>query len=326
MFLRFYKCLRLLYSLTFIQVFNLNNFNLNGGNPIKSKSLLKIFAVILIVFLSMSVVSTSELSDTISDSTSDDDSNIKSSDEEVISVDESDSDQEIIKVAGEDKALSADEDSAVGSGDDSSDSSTDGAADASAADSTDDSSGDFEDCNLTISKEGTKKVKVGEIVTWKITVKNTLNLAENVVIQEKLPKNFKLVSVNASKGTYNEEMGYWEIGSLNKSESATLTIKAKAKKAGNYTNKADLFTDSNNLNENTTVKADVEVVAKDKQKAIVKKNKNKKEKAKTKNTNKTNNANETNKKVDFENAGNPIMVILISIFTVLGLSVLGKQK
>ena len=269
----------------------------------------------------MSVVSTSDLSDTIIDSSSDDDGNLKSTDEAIVSVDESESNQEIVKAVDEEETLSADEDAAVDSAEDSGDDSS-----TSAVGSEEDSSGDFEDCNLTITKEGNKKVKVGEIVTWKITVKNSLNLAENVVIQEKLPKNFKLVSVKASKGTYNEEMGYWEIGSLNKSESATLTIKAKAKKKGNYTNKAELFTDSNNLNNNTTVKADVEVVPKDKQKAIVKKNKNKKEKAKTNNANKTNNTNETNRKVDFENAGNPIMVILISIFTVLGLSVLGKQK
>ncbi|MBQ2962256.1 DUF11 domain-containing protein [Methanobrevibacter sp.] len=195
--------------------------------------------------------------------------------------------------------------------------------------------GDFPDCNLTIIKEGDKKVKVGDEVEWKITLKNELDTAWNIHVQEKFPKNFDIVSVKASKGDYNKEMVHWEILKLNKGETATLTIKAKAKKAGNYTNKAELFTDSNNLNKNTTVKSDVEVVSEDKSKAAVKKNDNKKEKLskkvkKTKDKIKTNKAqanatNQTNKKVTLENAGNPIMVLVISLFVVLGLGVLKKQ-
>ena len=196
---------------------------------------------------------------------------------------------------------------------------------------TDDSSGEFPDCKLLFTKKGDKKVQVGDFVIWNITVKNSLNVAYNVVVQEKLPKNFELVSVNASKGTYNKEMGYWEIGDLNKSESVTLTIKAKAKKAGNFTNKAELFTDSNNLNKTTTVKADVEVVSKEKSKQSVK-NKTKKVKKDKKDkkavnkdkTNKTNN-NQTNRNVDLKDTGNPIIVILISVLVVLGLSILKKQ-
>ena len=278
----------------------------------------------------MSVVSTSDVSDIFADSNSGedidleagtDDIDLEAGGDDLISEGESGGGQSegSLKVEGDNENPTGSDDA----------SSQDGKSnDDPIAGSSDDSSKDFEDCNLTIVKEGDKKVQVGDIVTWKITVKNSLNLAENVVVQEALPKNFELVSVKASKGTYNEEMGYWEIGSVNKSESATLTIKAKAKKEGNFTNKAELFTDSNNLNKNTTVEADVEVGPKDKsgpvKKQSQKKDKKVKEKAKN-NMTKANNTNDTNKKVDLKNSGNPIMVILISIFVALGLGVLKKQ-
>lgn len=195
--------------------------------------------------------------------------------------------------------------------------------------------GDFPDCNLTIIKEGDKKVKVGDEVEWKITLKNELDTAWNIHVQEEFPKNFDIVSVKASKGDYNKEMAHWEILKLNKGETATLTIRAKAKKEGNYTNTAELFTDSYNLNENTTVEADVEVVSEDKSRAAVKKNNDKKEKltkkvekAKEKiinNKTQINDTNQTSKKVTLENAGNPIIVLIISVFVVLGLGVLRKQ-
>lgn len=257
------------------------------------------------MFLSLSVVSTSDLSDIDEDSSS--------SDGSILSVEDDSQSESVDDKAnsGSDK-ISAD------------DSQTD-----------DDSSGDFPDCNLTISKEGDKKVKEGDEVEWNITVNNSLNTAYNVVVEEKLPKNFELVSAKASKGTYNEEMGYWEIGDLKKSESATLIIKAKAKKTGNYTNTVDLFTDSNNLNKNTTVKADVEVVSEDKSKAAVKKNEDKKENLtekvetdkeenKTNNT-QTNDTNQSNNEITLENAGNPIIVLLISFLVVLGLGIFKKQ-
>lgn len=277
-----------------------------------------ILAVILIVFLSISVASTSELTDAGDDSVSDDGA---------LSVAGAGDD------AGSDDALSVADDSDGGSSDKVADSADDKK---SSDDSESEDDGSFPDCNLTITKEGDKKVKVGDEVEWKITLKNEVDTAWNIHVNEKLPKNFEIVSVKASKGEFNEEMSHWEFTKLNKGESATLTIKAKAKKEGNYTNKAEVFTDSNNLNENDTAEADVEVVKED-SKAALKKSNDKKEKVakeskkvkddKNKiNKTKTNATNQTNhKKVDLRNAGNPIMVMIISLFAVLGLGVLRKQ-
>lgn len=269
--------------------------------------------------MAMSAVSTTELADAISGS-SDDGIAIDSSDDAA-----SPADDQSDKVKDDSAPASEDADSNdKETADDSSKASDDSSDDAK----------DFEDCKLSISKTGDKKVEVGDTVTWNITVKNSLNTAENVVVEEKLPKNFELLSAKASKGSFNNETTYWEIGSLKKSESASLTIKMKAKKAGNFTNQAELFTDSNNLNKNTTVKADVEVTSKDK-KAVAKKNNEKKEKIvqKTKkikdnvkkNATKANNTNQT-KKANMKNSGNPIMVLIIAACVVLGLSVLKKKE
>lgn len=284
--------------------------------------------------MSMSVVSTSELADSISaspdsDSVSISDSNLDDSEDlgdgEIMTADDEpadDSSNAAVDNSADDQKSADDKDSSKDK--ESSDASTNGADDSS-------------DCNLTITKEGDKKVEVGDTVTWKITVKNSGNTAENVSVKEKLPKNFELVLANASKGTFNEQNSSWEIGDLNKSESATLTIKAKAKKEGNYTNEVSLLTDSNNINKNTTVKADVEVTSKEKNdsskdddKKVTKDKKDKKDKKVKKdkpktNKTKTNTTNQTNQKIDLRKAGNPILVILISVFVVLGLGVLRKQ-
>ena len=281
---------------------------IHGGFIIIPKSILKILTIILILFLSLSVVSTSELSDSEDDSLDSVDNVISADDSKTVDDDMLDSDDE--------KASSSDKISSDDSKND------------------DDSSEDSPDCNLTFTKEGDKKVNVGDEVEWNITVENTLNIAYNVSVEEKLPENFELVSVKASKGTYDEEMDIWKIGDLKKLESANLTIKAKATKAGNFTNKADIFTDSNNLNENTTVQADVEVVSEDKSSAVVEDSEDKKETNEVENPkdeNKenqtiTNNTNQTNSTiVDLENAGNPIMVLIISILIVFGLGILKKQ-
>lgn len=285
--------------------------------------------------MAMSAVSTTELADAIADSPNDGIAIDSSDDAASPDDDQSDKLKDDSAPASEDADSNdkkTDDDSSKVS-DDSSDKKSDDSSSKASDDSSDDAK-DFEDCKLSISKTGDKKVEVGDTVTWNITVKNSLNTAENVVVEEKLPKNFELLSANASKGSFNNETTYWEIGSLKKSESASLTIKMKAKKAGNFTNQAELFTDSNNLNKNTTVKADVEVVSKDK-KAVAKKNNEKKEKIvqKTKkikdsvkkNATKANNTNQT-KKANMKNSGNPIMVLIIAACVVLGLSVLKKKE
>ena len=184
---------------------------------------------------------------------------------------------------------------------------------------------DFPECNLIISKEGNKKVKVGDEVKWTITVNNSLNTAYNVHVDEKLPKNFKIISIKASQGEYNEEMSYWEVGDLKENKSATLIIKAKALKVGNYTNKVDLITDSKNINgDNVSAKADVKVVN---EKANPHKNK-KHPKKHINNGNKTkdNEDNSTNSTaVALRNTGGSLFALVVSSLSILGVFI-GRRK
>ena len=295
---------------------------------IKRMSVLKILAIVLIVFMSMSVVSTSELADSIADS-SDDGVDLKSNDDAAGSALETDDDQS--DLAKDEPVVVKDDSKDQTANDDSKDQK---ASDDSSDKSADDASGDSSDCKLSIDKKGDKKVQVGDTVTWNITVKNSQGTAKKVVVKENLPKNFEFVSAKAKKGTFDKKTNEWKIGDLKESENATLTIKMKAKKAGNFTNKVEVLTDSNNLNKTTTVKADVKVVSKDK-KAVAKENKEKKEKivkkAKKfkddvkKNLTKANKI-QKNKKAKKQDSGNPIMVLIIAVCVVLGLGVLRRQK
>ena len=281
--------------------------------------------------MSMSMVSTSDLSDL--------DLKVGSNDNADLGAD---NDVDVDANAADDPAASDDGDSGESvvvvddsaddgnAADDQKDSSDKKETNDDTNDDSDDDAEPFPTCNVSFNKTGDKKVQVGDIVTWKITVKNSENIAWNSYVHEALPKGFEVVSVKASKGEYLKEFNRWEIGNLNESESATLIIKAKAKKAGNFTNKATFTTDSYNIIENGKpqsgaqfAQADVEVTPKDNQKAVV--NKNIKKDKKVKDKTKTNNTNETKRKVDLKDAGNPLMVILISIFTVLGLGVLKRQ-
>ena len=301
---------------------------------IKRISLLKILAIVLIVFMSMSVVSTSELADSIADS-SDDSVDLKSTDDAASHAVDSDDDQSNLEKDDSNNNDAKDQKASDDSKDKktSDDSKDQKASEDSSDKSASDASGDSSDCKLSMEKKGDKKVQVGDTVTWNITVKNSQGTAKKVVVKETLPKNFELVSAKTNNGTFDNKTNEWTIGDLKESETATLTIKLKAKKAGNFTNKASILTDSNNLNKTTTVKADVEVGSKDKQ-AVTKENKEKKENPVKKvqksnevkkNLTKTNKTKE-NKKANIKNAGNPIMVLIIAVCVVLALNVLKRQK
>ena len=73
--------------------------------------------------------------------------------------------------------------------------------------------------------------KVNETVTWTITVSNANNGTEatNVLLKDILPKEVEFVSYTATKGTYNNETGIWDIGTMANGTSETLTIISTAK-------------------------------------------------------------------------------------------------
>ena len=283
--------------------------------------------VISLVFLTVSLVSSNDLSESdVETSLTVDDTgdsiNLEDAyaDKEKLSEDVGETLSADNSNSADDKKLDAsqseDKASASKSQDDSS---------VSSSSSADEDDGDFPDCNVAITKKGDKKVKVGDEVEWTITVNNSLNTAYNVHVDENLPKNFKLISANASQGEYNKEMKYWEVGDLKENKSATLIIKAKALKAGKYTNKVDLITDSKNINgDEITAKADVKVVGKEKA-SPAKKKKQQKKSAK-KNLTKNNQTNSTNATaVDFQNTGGSLFSVIVSSLAVLG-AFIGRRR
>lgn len=82
---------------------------------------------------------------------------------------------------------------------------------------------------------------LGDTVVFTITAQNLGNtLATNIVIDEKIPNGFELVSSNTLNGIYDLVLGEWTIPSMNINESSTLTITVLVVKGENYTNIATL--------------------------------------------------------------------------------------
>ena len=74
---------------------------------------------------------------------------------------------------------------------------------------------------------------IGENVIWTIEVTNhgVLN-ATNVTVNDLLPAGLTYVSSSSTKGSYNKNTGYWNIGTLISGQSVTLNITATTTKHG----------------------------------------------------------------------------------------------
>ncbi len=82
----------------------------------------------------------------------------------------------------------------------------------------------------TVSKQ---EFSVGELITYMIEVTNNgPDTAENVKVQDVLNSNLKLISAEASKGSFNVDTGVLSIKDLAKNENAVLILKASAKASG----------------------------------------------------------------------------------------------
>lgn len=106
---------------------------------------------------------------------------------------------------------------------------------------------------LVLDNDADKEnIKIGEQVTWEISVINTgNNTAKNVKVFDQLPEGLAYVSHTTTKGTFDPSTGIWDIGDLAVSDGEVyLYIVTKALTPGEKINKANLTTDSVNLNEN----------------------------------------------------------------------------
>lgn len=281
------------------------------------KSVFKVLIALALILLAVSIVSSNDLSDSnVSSDLTDDSDSISSDDTGSSDTSENPSQDDISQHKAKDNKLSDSYSSNdTHNGDDNN------------------TDKDSDKCNLIITKKGNEKVKVGDTVEWTIEVKNSLNTAENISVDEFLPQDFEFKSANASKGNYAVEIANWDVGNLKENESATLVIKAQALKAGNFTNVVNLTTDSDNINGKTlSAKADVEVISKNKKNETPVGPKKKKDNNSTAKKihkvikNQTNNTNNTNMTpIDLKKSGNPLFAVIISALAVLGIF-LGRRR
>ena len=102
----------------------------------------------------------------------------------------------------------------------------------------------FVDLSITKTVNASGSVNVTDTVEFIIFVKNNGPAnATNVLVDEAINYHLKLISYNATTGTYD---GYtWVIGNLKNGENATLTIAAKVVTSGNVTNFAAVSSSEN---------------------------------------------------------------------------------
>ena len=110
-----------------------------------------------------------------------------------------------------------------------------------------------------IKEANVTKTTVGKEFSYLITViNNGPDTAINARVYDTLPKGLKLLSFEASKGSYNPKNGTWTIGDLKNGEKVTLKINVKALVTGKIINEArvesDTFdNDTSNNNDSATV-------------------------------------------------------------------------
>ena len=122
-------------------------------------------------------------------------------------------------------------------------------------------------CDLVIIKVvDSKKVYLGEIVSWTIKITNNgPSEALDVKVEDILPDGLVLLNYKASKGKYVD--GVWTVGTLANGASETITLKTNTSGVGNITNPASLNTTThesnytnNNDNDTTEVLPYVDLV------------------------------------------------------------------
>jgi uncharacterized repeat protein (TIGR01451 family) len=119
----------------------------------------------------------------------------------------------------------------------------------------------FEICDVAIIMSTDKKVyHVGDEMHWIMEVVNYgPSPAKDVVVSDVLPEGVKFISSSASKGSYSQYTGEWNIGDLAVGEKVTIDILCKVVAEGVIVNHARVSTSTNesdltNNQDNASVK------------------------------------------------------------------------
>lgn len=126
------------------------------------------------------------------------------------------------------------------------------------------SSGSDSATNLILDNDEDKEnIYIGDYVTWIISVANSgPNKAKNVKVFNKLPDGLKYVKHTASKGAFNPKTGIWSIGDISNGNEVFLYITTLAVSVGEKVNKANLTSDTVNLNNETYEEEEIDVFTK----------------------------------------------------------------
>jgi uncharacterized repeat protein (TIGR01451 family) len=97
--------------------------------------------------------------------------------------------------------------------------------------------------NLTVTKVASaRQVAVGQLVTFTITAHNLgPDLADGVVVTDRLPAGVAFVSARPSQGTYNAATGQWNVIALGANDSATLRLTVRVTATGTIRNAARIM-------------------------------------------------------------------------------------
>ena len=107
-----------------------------------------------------------------------------------------------------------------------------------------------------------ENVYIGDYVVWIVSViNNGPDMAKNVKVYDQLPDGLKYIKHTTTKGTFNPKTGIWNIGNLSAEDGEVfLNITVKALSVGEKINKANLTTDSINLNNESNEEEEIDVL------------------------------------------------------------------
>ena len=139
-----------------------------------------------------------------------------------------------------------------------------------------------------------ENIHVGDYVTWTVSVQNLgPDIAQNTKVYDELPEGLQYCYHKLTKGIFNPQTGIWDIGDLKVEDGeVVLNITCIAVTAGEKINKVWLTSDTLNLNDETFEEEEIDVLEFDYD----------------------NDKNVKKEIIDSNSTGNPIFLILMTLF------------
>ena len=115
---------------------------------------------------------------------------------------------------------------------------------------------------LVLDNDADKEnIYVGDLVTWDVSVQNYgPDVADNTQVYDELPDGWQYIYHTLTKGVFNPATGIWSIGNLSVEDGEVfLYITCKALTSGEKINKANLTSDTFNLNDESYEEEEIDV-------------------------------------------------------------------